>query len=108
MGIKQDDVLSLQEGIDNLFYERARACDYYSSKEYAENISMAVKLGHEIVEHLGKGEGMWELFSKYEDLYGQQLGSLSESCYRRGFADALRLAREIDQVSKGLSSEMIR
>lgn len=103
MGIAPDLILTLTEAIDNFIDERIRACDYYSSGEYDQHLKRAVELETKIKKHLGdKYTELQDEFFDLSDIHGQQLGALASSVYRRGFIDALILAREMEKAGKDL------
>ena len=103
MGIAPDLILTFAEALDNYIDERIRACDYYSSKEYDQHVKTAVELLDKIRKHLGdKYTELFKEFSDLSDIHGQQLGALASSVYRRGFIDALILAREMEKAGKDL------
>lgn len=103
MSVKPDLPKPLDVAIKELMDDRVYSCGYYSSPEYEENKEKASILLRRIEE--GIGEELWkQVFKDYlalEHLQGELHAGLSESCYRLGFNDALRLAREMDQACKG-------
>ena len=106
MEFEREPIKSLGEDIKELLNDRIPSCGYYHSPEYRENRRKSLELDRKIRKCLG--EKAWRKIFKYsseiEHLNGELHASLSESCYRLGFVDALILARGMNQVGKGNSS----
>ncbi|MCO5384616.1 MAG: hypothetical protein NHB14_01440 [Desulfosporosinus sp.] len=106
MDFERDPIKALGEDIEELLNDRIPSCGYYHSQEYRDNCKKSLELDRKIRKCLGEKE--WKKIFKYsfeiDHLNGELQSSLSESCYRLGFEDALILAREMNQVGKGNSS----
>lgn len=99
-----DDSLSLNECIRELFDERSGACDYYRSGDYWRHLDKALELYRKMEKRLGKEQ--WKkiswCISGIDEIHGEQLAGLQESSYKRGFNDALILVGELERAKNGL------
>ena len=103
MDYRSDPIQPLGDAIKEMINERPRSCTYYHSWEYEENRRKHSELIDRIRNRIGKKlcKRIWKDYFDVETLEGEFQASLSESCYRLGFTDALILSRELDQVGKG-------
>ena len=98
-----DDVLPIKELINELFWERSRKCDYYTSGEYDEHVAKGTALDRKLKKRLSKKQlkKLWWYVSGVDEIEGEKLAGLQGSCYRRGFNDALLLMGEIERAKEG-------
>lgn len=103
MGINLDKQ-TFEESIEMLFDERTNNCSYYQSRKYDEIHDKVKELDLKLKKKLGKKKyrQLWDIRYGLEDIYGQELGEVERSAYRRGFADALFLSGEIRRAEQGL------
>ncbi|MCO5381808.1 MAG: hypothetical protein NHB15_06670 [Methanosarcina barkeri] len=98
-----DDVLPLKELVNELFWERSRDCDFYTSGEYEEILTRDRALDRKLKKRLG--EKQWKKLFWYisasSEIEGEKLAGLQGSCYRQGFKDALFLVGEIERAKEG-------
>lgn len=99
-----DDSLSLKECVSWLYDERSGACDYYVSGEYDSHVAKSIALDEKLKKRLGKKQ--WRKFYWYisgiDEVTGEKLAGLQDSCYKRGFNDALLLVGELERAKNGL------
>lgn len=103
MKIPKDPIMPLEDEIKEFVNNRIHSCSYYHSPEYHENRKKALKLDHKIRKCLGKKKWkeIWNYSFDIDSLDGEMYGRVAESCYRLGFADAVVMSRELNQVGKG-------
>ncbi|MDR3587502.1 MAG: hypothetical protein P4L59_19650 [Desulfosporosinus sp.] len=102
--MKREPAETISELIEELFWERSRACDYYTSGEADEHLTKGIQLDRKLKKRLGKKQ--WKKLFWYvsgvDALEGEKLAGLQGSCYKRGFNDALLLMGEIERAKNGL------
>ncbi|SHH86135.1 hypothetical protein [Desulfosporosinus lacus] len=95
---------NINDLIQELFWERSRACDYYESGEYEKHSNKSRALDKKLKKRLGKKrwrELFWYVYG-IDAVKGEELAGLQGSCYKRGFNDALILMGEIERAKNGL------
>jgi len=99
-----DDAPTLAECMRGLVDERSRACDYYKSEDYQRHLGEVRALDRKLKERLG--EKQWRRLFWYvsgiDAIHGEQLAGLQDSCYERGFNDALIMMGEFERAKNGL------
>ena len=102
--MKREPAESISVLIEDLFWERSRACDYYASGDYERHSDKSIALDKKLKERLG--EKQWKKIFWYisgiDAVKGEELAGLQSSCYKRGFNDALLLIGEIEKAKSGL------
>jgi len=100
------EVETISKLIEELFWERSRACDYYVNGDYDRHSDKSRALDKKLKERLGKKrwEKLWWYISGVDAVHGEKLAGLQDSCYKRGFNDALLLMGEIERAKNGLPS----
>jgi hypothetical protein len=107
MNIPQDPIKSLGEAMKELMDDRPTSCAYYHSWEYEDNRSKSLVLDHKIRKCLGEKTWRKKVFrytQEIDQLDGEMIAGVQESCYRLGFADALLLTGEIGRAKEGLGN----
>ena len=102
--MKREPAEPISELIEEFFWERSRACDYYVSGDYDRHSAKSIALDKKLKKRLG--EKQWEKIFWYisgiDAVKGEELAGLQGSCYKRGFNDALLLMGEIERAKNGL------
>lgn len=101
-----EDVLTIKELINDLFWERSRECDYYKSGDYERQVAKGIKLDQKLKNRLSKKQ--WKKLFWYvsgvDAIEGEKLAGLQGTCYKKGFNDAMLLMGEIERAKNGLPS----
>lgn len=89
--------------INDLFWERSRACDFYTSGEYETLLHKSIELDRKLKDRLSKKQWkkLFWYISEVDAVTGEKLAGLQGACYKKGFNDALLLVGEIDRAKNG-------
>lgn len=102
MTFTSDPVQTLEESLNEMVQERVRNNEYYHSPEYQGNRDKSLAISRKIRKRIGKKKmkEIWDDCFDSEQLEGELHSGLSESCYRLGFMDALRLSQQLHEIER--------